>query len=168
MIFVEENDLRFYISKSNLPNAGYGCFAKDFLKKQDWLEIIGIYVKTGGIADLCTHYAERYKFAGSSKMNAKIVPVGFAALINHSNNINLVNCTITYIPGLNKRSEHTGQVVYMFNRDILPGEELIGNYGENIGPTVDKMSENFSFIEENKQDVEEFLSFNLYGLITLK
>ena len=51
MIFIEESDDRFYIKESSLPNAGWGCFAKTSLSKGDHLEVIGVYIKTGGISD---------------------------------------------------------------------------------------------------------------------
>ena len=54
MIFVEETDTRFYIKESTLRNAGYGCFTNTLLKKGDWLEIIGVYVKKGrSVYPLC-------------------------------------------------------------------------------------------------------------------
>lgn len=33
MIIIEENDKRFYIEKSTLDHAGYGCFTKELIKK---------------------------------------------------------------------------------------------------------------------------------------
>ena len=164
MIFVEETDTRFYIKESTLPNAGYGCFANTFLKQGDWLEIIGVYVKTGGIADECTHYAKRYKFAGSDQMNAKIVPMGYGGIVNHSDNTSLQNCKLVFDKGLVKRSQHAGQVVYKFTRDIMPDEELIGNYGPNVSKEIQTYSSNVGFIDNNKIEIERFLSFNLYNM----
>lgn len=167
MIFVEETDTRFAIKESTIPNAGWGCFAKSLLKKGDWLEIIGVYVATGGIADQCTHYAKRYKFAGSPKMNAKIVPMGYGGMVNHSDDPNIQNCKLEYVSNLNKRSEHAGQVIYRFIRDILPDEEIIGNYGPNIAQEINKFNNNIEFIDNNKIEIERFLKFNLYGLSDL-
>jgi hypothetical protein len=164
MIFVEETDTRFSIKESNIPNAGWGCFANTLLKKGDWLEIIGIYVTTGGITDQCTHYAKRYKFAGSPKMTAKIVPMGYGGMVNHSDDPNLQNCKLEYAAGLNKRSEHSGQVIYRFIKDILPDEELIGNYGPNIAQEIKKINNNVEFVDDNKKEIERFLKFNLYGM----
>lgn len=164
MNFVEETDKRFYIKESVLPNAGYGCFAKEFLKKNDWLEIIGVYVKNGSIADQCTHYAKRYKFAGSPKNDAKIVPMGFGGMVNHSNDSSLRNCRLEYCPGLSKRSMNAGQVIYRFIRDILPDEELIGNYGPDIDGEIQKFNKNVDFANENIIEIERFLCFDLYGL----
>jgi SET domain len=167
MIFVEETDNRFYIEKSTIPNAGNGCFAKEFLKAGDWLEVIGIYVKMGGVADFCTEYARRYKFAGSEQMNAKIVPFGFAGIINHSNDPKLQNCKLEYVKGLSKRSQHAGQVIYRFIKDIEPNEELIGNYGPDMEKEIGTIAANDNFYENNKQEIENFLKFNLYDLNTI-
>ncbi len=164
MIFVEETDNRYYIKESTLPNAGWGCFASTLLKKGDWLEIIGVYVKKGGIADQCTHYAKRYKFAGSPKMNAKILPMGYAAIVNHTEDPNLQNCALEYVAGLSKRSDHSGQVIYRFIRDILPDEELLGNYGPDIAEEIKKITTTTGFTDSNKIEIERFLKFNLYNL----
>jgi hypothetical protein len=162
MNFVEETDTRFYIQESTLPNAGYGCFANTFLKAGDWLEIIGVYVKTGGIADQCTHYAKRYKFAGSPKQNAKIVPMGYGGIVNHTENPTLQNCRLEFAAGLNRRSQDSGQVIYRFIRDIAPGEELIGNYGPDIGEEINKMNTNLGFLDANITEINRFLKFDLY------
>ncbi len=165
MNFIEETDTRFYIKESSIPNAGWGCFANTFLNKGDWLEIIGVYVKTGGLADQCTHYAKRYKFAGSPKYNAKIVPMGFGGMVNHSDDPNLQNCRLEYVAGLNKRSEHAGQVIYRFTRDILPDEELVGNYGPNVGKEIKKANVGVEFLGNNSEEIERFLKFDLYNTV---
>lgn len=167
MNFVEETDTRFCIKDSTLPNAGYGCFANTFLKAGDWLEVIGVYVKTGGIADQCTHYAKRYKFAGSPKQNAKIVPMGYGGIVNHSDNTTQQNCKLEFVAGLNRRSQDSGQVIYRFIRDIFPGEELIGNYGPDIGEEIKKITSHFGFVDENKEEIDKFLKFDLYNLKTI-
>jgi len=168
MYTYEEEDTRFYIDQSTLPNAGYGCFAKEFIKKSDWLEVSGVYVKTGSIADECTHYAMRYKFAGSPELNAKIIPMGFAGLVNHTDDPNLQNCQLEFSKSLVKRSDHSGQVVYKFIRDVMPGEEILGNYGPNVGGEVKKLSENMGFVDENERNWQDFLKFDLYGLKKLE
>lgn len=163
MIFVEETDTRFYIDKSTLPNAGYGLFAKVKIKKDDWIEVIGVMVKKGGIADQCTHYAKRYKFAGS-KDDAKIVPMGYAGIINHTTDPVLLNMKLTCERGLTKRSEHASEVIYKALRDIEPGEEVLGYYGEDIGKEVEKIANNMIYHEEMKSDWEIFLTHDLYDL----
>ncbi len=164
MIFVEEPDNRFYIGQSTIPNAGLGCFTKTLLKRGDCLEIIGVYVKRGSLADQCTEYARRYKFAGSENFNAKIVPMGFGAMVNHSDNPQLQNCYLTFDKKRLKKSEHAGQVFYVFTRDILPDEELIGNYGEEVGKEIQKTNEATDFLYDNKAEIARFLSYDLYDL----
>ena len=164
MNFVEETDTRFYVKESTLPEAGLGCFAKVPIKKGDWLEIIGVYVKKGGLADQCTHYAKRYKFAGSPKMDAKIVPMGFGGMVNHSNDPAKQNVALEYCAGLSKRSMDSGQVIYRATRDIEPDEEVIGNYGESVGGEVDKMATNASYLRTEADEWKTFLERNPYGL----
>lgn len=164
MIFIEETDTRFYIAPSTLNHAGNGCFAKQPLKKDDWLEVIGVYVKSGGIADFCTEYGKRYKFAGSAKQDAKIVPFGFAGIINHTDDPSLQNCRLEHAKSLNKRSQHAGQTIYRFLRDIEPNEELLGNYGPNMGKEIEVISSNSNFLENYKDDMKQFLQFDLYNL----
>ncbi len=162
MITIEENDERFYIDSSTLPNAGYGLFAKVPIKAGDWLEVMGVMVKKGGVADTCTHYAKRYKFAGS-KGDAKIVPMGYAGIVNHIDG-ERQNVEIRRIPGLNKRNVNSSEVVYYFIKDVEVGEEILGNYGEQVGEEVKKLVEASDYVEKNKKDWEEFLEFNLYDL----
>lgn len=163
MILIEETDPRFRYDESTLPNAGFGCFAKQLIKKGDWLEVMGVMVRQGSVTDLCTHYARRYKFAGT-KADAKIVPMGWAALVNHTNDKTLQNCEIRHIRGLKKRSEHSSEIVYYFLRDVQPGEEVIGNYGDQIGGEVQQTLENVGYAEANKADWDLFLSYDLYDL----
>lgn len=166
MIIIEENDTRFYSDHSTLPGAGLGCFAKELIKKGDYLEVIGVMVKKGGVADKCTHYAMRYKFAGS-KLDTKIIPLGFAGLVNHTDDKLLQNVEIRNVRGLQKRSLDASEIVYMAIRDILPGEEVLGNYGEIIDIEIKKIAENQRFYDKNRLDWEKFVSYNLYGLAEL-
>lgn len=163
MLIFEEHDKRFYVDKSTLPDAGYGLFANVPLKSGDWLEVMGVMVKKGSISDLCTHYARRYKFRGS-KGDASIIPLGYAGIVNHSSDSEIRNCVLTNIPGLSKRSEHSSEVVYQFTRDIMIGEEIIGDYGAVAGGEAEKIAENYSVVKENSKDWGEFLSYNLYDL----
>lgn len=168
MYLIEEIDLRYYIDKSTIPNAGYGLFAKELLKRGDHLEVIGVVVKKGGISDKCTHFAKRYKFAAGPKFDAHIIPLGYGGLVNHTEDEKIMNCQIEHVPGLMGRSQHSGQIVYRFIRDIVPGEEIIGNYGPNVGEEIKKFSENMEFLEENKSDWDRFTEFQLYDLHKLE
>lgn len=167
MNFIEEEDNRFFIKESTIPNAGLGCFAKENLKKGDWLEVIGAYVKKGSAADICTHYAKRYKFAGNPNLDAKIVPFGYAGLVNHSDDLKLQNCQLIFDKKRLKRNQNAGQVFYLFIRDIAEGEELIGNYGPDVGGEIEKISKNANYLTSQQETVEEFLSYNLYNLKNL-
>lgn len=167
MNFIEEEDNRFFIKESTIPNAGLGCFAKEDLKKGDWLEVIGAYVKKGSAADVCTSYAKRYKFAGSPTLDAKIVPFGYAGMVNHSDDPTLRNCELIFDKKRLKRSQHAGQVFYLFIKDIAAGEELIGNYGPDVGSEIDKISQYANYVTSQKDEIEEFLSYNLYSLKNL-
>lgn len=60
MILVKENDDRFYIKKSNIPDAGLGVFASKDISKGEFIEIIGVMVEKDSVADLCTHYSNNY------------------------------------------------------------------------------------------------------------
>lgn len=164
MIIIEEKDPRFYIAPSSLPNAGLGCFAKIHLEKNDWLEIIGILVKNDGIADKCTHYAKRYKFASSPKFTHKVVPMGFGGLVNHTDNQLLQNCYLNYNAGLAKKNEHASQMVYQFTKDIYPDQELLGNYGDKLKFEVQKIALSREILKQNQQEWDKFLNFNLYNL----
>ena len=161
MIIIDETDTRFYIEKSTIPDAGLGLFAKEFIKKGDWLEVIGVMVKNNSISDRCTYYAHHYKFLGA-KLDAKIVPMGYAGIINHTSNKQKQNMQLTHIRGLSKRSQHSSEIVYQALRDIMPGEELLGNYGDKMAASIDKL-----FAVKNEQNISEwerFLAFNLYDL----
>lgn len=164
MIIVEEKDLRYRIGPSTLPNAGDGLFASVLLPKGDWLEVIGVLVLKDGPADQSTKYARRYKFNGSEKGNANIVPLGYAGLVNHTDDPLQRNVQIEYVPGLAKRSQHAAQIVYRFLRDIQPGEELLGHYGDNLAVQIQDMAQNAGYAQAVDQDWNVFLGWNLYGL----
>ena len=157
MILVEEKDKRFYLAESSIPNAGTGVFAKQFLKKGEIIEIVGVQVKSGSMADRCTDFAYRFKFSASDKsLDRYVVPMGWAGMINHSfeNNNAIIRC----MNSRNKDNSNSGQMVYFVIKDIKKDEEVIGNYGE-------EWDEVFQFIDKNnKTDWEVFLEFGLYGL----
>lgn len=184
MIALEETDERFYIAESSLPDAGLGVFAKVKIHKHDYLEIIGVLVKYGGTADQCTHYANRYKFAGEQDLVHALVPMGYAAIINQANSKEQQNVSITHLPdkvnhsvcqgkGCNEcdngliirymRNSNAGAAVYVAIRDIEPGEELLGNYNKKIG----QLSMKKTFSEEDKRQWLKFISQGFYGLNTL-
>jgi hypothetical protein len=162
MIVVEETDLRYYVKESTLPNAGLGLFAKEPLKKGDYLEVMGPVVKKGSVADQCTHYAKRYKFAALNT-EFKIVPMGYAGLVNHTDDPAKQNCELTIVPD-QPRNPLSSHVCYVFTKDIAVDEEILGNYGENVGKEIKKMNENASYHEECLGQWVRFLKHDCYDL----
>ena len=164
MHIIEETDKRFELMASSIPNAGMGCFATEDLKKGDHIEVIGVYVKRGGPADKCTGYASRYKFSGNNKQDTHIVPMGYAGMINHTNDKKLQNVALEYVPGLAKRSSDAGQVIYRFIRNIKAGEELLGYYGDEKDKEIKWLADRSSYHDEKGNLWKEFLDLNLYNL----
>ncbi len=164
MNYVEETDMRFTLKTSTIPNAGLGCFASIDLKKGDYIEVIGVYVKKGGPADHCTSYASRYKFSGNDNQDTHIVPMGYAGMINHAIDPNQRNVELELAKGLAKRSQHAGQVIYRFLRDIQAGEELLGYYGDDKGKEIKWLAERSAYHDKEGALWQEFLSFDLYNL----
>lgn len=166
MYIVEEEDKRFYINKSTIEGAGYGCFAKELIPKGDFLEIIGVMVRPNGLADQCTHYAKRYKFAASEEKNMKIVPMGFGGIVNHTDDSEKQNVQLAYLPRnrSSKRSQHSTQAVYLALRDIQPDEELLGFYGEVVDKEIKKFKKDLDSVAKDKEEWDRFLSYNLYNL----
>ncbi len=108
-----ENDDRFVISMSTMPNAGNGLFARRLLAEGERLEVIGVLVQAGSVADSCTRYADCYKFRVGEYL---LIPVGFGGMVNHSTD-----------PNMEKVIE--GQTVFLqTNRVVQPGEELSFEY----------------------------------------
>lgn len=162
MIFLEEKDDRFYIAESTQPGAGRGLFAARDIKKGEDLEVIGVAVDRGSVADICTSYADSYKFAAdySDSYTRHIVPMGYAGIINHANDENDRNVEIKYV----LRRDRT-TCLYRFIRDVEEGEEILGDYGDGWRGIADwsrKINESADAKEE-----EEWRSFLLMGLYNL-
>lgn len=168
MYTVEETDERFNIGPSTQPNAGDGLFAKELIKKGDFLEVIGVMVKCGSSADICTAYANSYKFAAAEKPTNYIVPLGYAGIVNHTSDRAVQNVALSYSKSRSKRSIHAGQVVYEAIRDIQPGEELLGYYGDGLEGVLKWAEEKSSVVDQNKVEWDKFLAHNLYDLGILK
>jgi SET domain-containing protein len=80
-ISVEEATDRFYVAPSALPKARRGLFAKAPLEKGAMIEVVGILVRSGSIADQCTSYADSYKFRVG---RYRLIPTGYGGMSNHS------------------------------------------------------------------------------------
>lgn len=163
MILIEENDDRFYIAKSTIPNAGMGLFAKVDLEPNDALEVIGALVRTGSVADQCTKYAHRYKFLASK--GDHIVPMGYAGMINSTDDKKKQNVQITCMPPeYRKRSQHCERIVYLVLKRIKKDEELLGNYGGDYSKILSYMNRGIEELNSEEQEWNEFLEYDLYGL----
>lgn len=158
MFTIEEKDKRFYLEKSKIKDAGMGVFAAEDINKDEYLEIIGIMVDVNSIPDKCTEYAKKYKFAANfaGKFDKHIIPMGFGAIINHTNNKELQNAELRYIKHTSKNS-FAGSAVYYFIKDIKKGEEILGNYGPDYDLSL-----------ENEKYWKMFLDLGLYNLSKIK
>jgi hypothetical protein len=172
MYLIEENDTRFYIKESTIPGAGLGVFAKCPLKTGDFLEIIGAQVEVGSIADQCTHFADKYKFAATGKIKGgkrviehtrKIVPFGYGGMVNHAPTPEQQNAVIDYHK--TPIQPAAGQAIYRFTRDIERDEEVLGNYGEHWQNMLAWAGNKAVDVD---RDWETFLAYDLYNLGRLK
>lgn len=156
MISIEEKDKRFRIAESGQPGAGRGLFATVDIKKGDYLEVIGVEVDRGSIADVCTSFADNYKFASdyADSFNKHIIPMGYGGIVNHANDASDQNVEIKYL-----RKGPKSICVYSFLRDVRKGEEILGDYGEDYRNSLQN--------EEDK-DWGTFLDLGLYNLGKLK
>ena len=57
---IVENDERFCVNVSTIPDAGNGLFARTLLAEGEQLEVIGVLVPAGSVSDVCTRYADHY------------------------------------------------------------------------------------------------------------
>jgi len=175
MIKITEADQRFYVKESTIPDAGLGLFAKHPIPKGSFLEIIGVLVERGSVADQCTSYANNYKF-GSSQEGWVIVPMGYAGLINHTDSKEKRNVEIrnvrAKIPS-KKRKEYrdvmsySGEAVYFFLRDVPKDEEILGNYGHEWDKQARWMKEYDNKYKKSENEWIKFLSHGLYNLPVL-
>lgn len=158
MILIEEKDQRFYIKESKIKNAGMGVFAKEDIKKDSYLEIIGVMVDIGSVADDCTKFAASYKFAANfeNKFDRHIIPMGFGAIINHTDDPEIRNVELRYIRHSLKNS-NSGSAVYYFIKDVKKDEEILGNYGQSYNLKLN-----------NDKYWQMFLDLELYNLKLIK
>ena len=174
MIFFEETDTRFYIKNSSILNANKGLYAKEKIIKGDYLEISGVLIKRQSVADLCTHYANNYKFAAKVKRYADgkidigeniIIPLGYAGIVNHTDKKENQNVEIRYMKRT-KKNENSDDAIYYFLKDVEKDEEILGNYGDSWNAVLKWINES----NKNKESVKEwekFLMFDLYNLGSL-
>lgn len=162
MILLEEKDDRFYISESTQPGAGRGLFATRDIRAGEDLEVIGVVVEKGSPADLCTSYADAYKFAAdySDSYTRHIIPMGYAGMVNHANEEVDRNVEIKYVLKNGKTT-----CVYRFLKDVKQGQEILGDYGDAWRGLADwSRRVNRSADSEEEAAWRSFLSLGLYNL----
>ena len=167
MILMQEKDDRFYIKESTIPDGGMGLFAKVPIKKGSTLPIKGVQVQVDSAAGQCTEYARNYKFAACDKKKDRcIVPLGFAALVNHANDAKSKSVEIRALYHSPASDNFTGKMAYYFLRDVEADEEILGDYGAFWGGVfnwaIKEKSETKSAGTE--EDWKTFLSHGLYNL----
>ena len=181
MIVISETDPRFYIKESSIEGAGSGVFAQKKIQKGNYLEIIGVMVKSDSTAHTCTKYANKYKFASNEEITHQIIPMGFAAIINHAINQKEQNIEIEFIKdslvtsnwseenkNYKNKNHAAGPIMYRVIKDINKDEEVLGYYGDpwnKILRWTDK------YKEDDKGSIdswETFISHDLYNLGLLK
>jgi hypothetical protein len=151
MRLVQEKDERFYIGESTQHGAGRGLFAAVDISRGENLEIIGVEVDRGSVADECTSYADAYKFAAdySDSYSRHLIPMGYGGIVNHANEREDQNVQIKYL----KRKDGV-IAVYSFIRDVKKDEEVLGDYGDEWRKRV----------EEEEREWGGFLDLGLYNL----
>jgi len=114
MMLINEEDDRFYVADSTLPGAGNGLFTKVPIRKGDRLEVVGVMVRRDSTSDRCSHFCDHHKFRVGEDL--LLIPLGFAAMVNHSPT-----------PNLQKVLE--GDCLYLEAlRDLAANEELFFSY----------------------------------------
>jgi hypothetical protein len=111
-----EEDDRFYVQRSNIPDAGDGLFARVPLESGARLAVVGMLVTPLSAADRCTRYADAYKYRING---ALLIPLGFAAMVNHAPASNV------------EQIVEDGCLYLQTRRAIAADEELFLTYGED-------------------------------------
>lgn len=110
-------DDRFELRPSSVPGAGLGVFARVALPAGAELEVVGVLVRRGSVADRCTHFADHHKFVVGADL--LLVPVGLGGMVNHAAAANL------------ERVALPDRVVLRTTRPVAAGEELFFTYSES-------------------------------------
>jgi len=161
----DEMDDRFYIKESLIKDAGNGLFARCAISKGEKIDITGVLVERGSRADICTTFANPYKFASNiiemadgtfEPSNKLIIPLGFSGIVNHIGDESKMNVQITYFGNDN--------IAYMFIKDVQKNEEILGNYGKEWQKLLEWSQKQKENDKTDKNDWEKFLSLNLYNL----
>jgi hypothetical protein len=110
---VAETDERFYAAPSAISGAGEGLFARVPLRTGDRLRVIGVVIPRDSVSDTCTSFADSYKLRIG---NALLIPVGWAAKVNHSDDPNVA------------KTIEDGEMYLEAIRPIAIDEEIVFRY----------------------------------------
>jgi SET domain-containing protein len=110
---------KIYISKSIIPNAGRGVFAKRDIKKSEVIEKSPIIeVSPHDMANINGSILLTYFFYYGKNKNQSAIALGFGSIYNHS-----------YKPNISyKIYSKEGFIEFIALRDINKGDELTFNY----------------------------------------
>jgi hypothetical protein len=146
-MIIKETDGRFYLNDSLIEDAGMGLFANVDINEGEILEVVGFKVKKDSVEDICTRYANDYKFS-SPDPEFYIVPIGFGGMVNHTSDPHMQNVEIRHI---------NNSTVYYFIKNVKKNQEILGYYGEKWN---EKLNEEAAW--------QMFLDLELYNLEELK
>jgi hypothetical protein len=166
MITIKEEDERFRIGQSTQPDAGRGLFALKDIEAGDFIVVKGVMVEKGSPADACTSYADAFKFAAdyADSYTGHIIPMGYAAIVNHANDQKDQNVEIRHIMIADKRT-----CVYYFIKPVPAGQEVLGDYGEGWRGLDDwSRTVNGSADTSEEEEWVSFMGRGLYNLDRLK
>lgn len=108
------------IDKSSLENAGRGVFANKNYKKGEIVETSPYIILDKNTINT-ENLIQDYVFDHLTDSSKKILVFGYGSMYNHSTNYN-----IDYEPDINNQC-----MIYIANKDIIKGNELFINYGED-------------------------------------
>ncbi len=104
----------------NSPVHGLGVFAKEKIYKDEVIEecpVLKLPIERGEHSSLLIDY--RFNFPSTGLWTEQVIPFGYGALYNHSNDPNAYWCSVD-----DKRT-----FLFVASRDIEAGEEIFTYYG---------------------------------------
>ena len=86
-MLIDEQETRFYVADSTVPDGGNGLFTRQAMRKGDRFEVIGVLVRRDSLSDKCTHFCDHHKFRVGDDL--LLIPMGIGGMANHSLTPNL-------------------------------------------------------------------------------